>query len=906
MLPSNVIVAILVYCYSTNLTVKAIATIAVRDENLFEFRDRNFTMRNCMERSHPTVKLVSPPPDCNLVREEDPKINILTTLYRPIVVKEVQPAILCKALQVEITTYQNFFGAKSKSTRKIWVSPDSGKCHELVYQRPTSDVESDIQGATQFGKPAEQYAWCAHATTTTVVYYIFDTKISVDVNQGLVAPPAYGTDSHSCQYSAAVCELRESGVLFWEVTDDYSAEIGCPYRIIRSELCIMAKIGKQAGDRVQVTCPSSSAIFHFDLNNPPTHESICGHVDHLYVSTEKDVVSFNTSLEDSSKLKPRPTSFKQMLQGYSASRIVCSTEDSEELCGIRAQPVNHTCRPGSTVSGCIPGLDGWDRDVCHLGICRIGKFLACKHESIKEVVNITMESDLPGFIGKVESLSRAKSMFCIDVYRDRIEVFDTGFFDLRLDPKPDVLASFVNEKSAFPAGHTIAGFTRKQAQHCSREGLTSLIADSYPQAVLKLISLGSYEDKVICMSRGSDAMGAVFTTSTFTESSDTAEFVFQYTGRPSTNTHANSFVGNQLSYLYSVISRRDDRELHQMKKQVCKAKYREYLLDASLRAVDPAAYVALVTDGKSHGYIRDLKVHSWPCTEVNRFRLLPTNHSGTCFSNIPAEIDVNGTTVRGYVNRLTRRFANSTGVSVPCEHLVTALSIGAGTMLLANESGTYLIMHEIQSESQSANPDMEFTVDDLINFQNVFEDRSFEQRIEDVERLAMASASYNGLTSDSTTYSTKSDGSIGSKIEKALGINTDFIYTVIFITATILIIVAVIFLARCCGCRCCCDRCWQKLRKCCLGQINRREAGYTDVTRMIREMDLELGKLNRSGDADHQSSVHSSPGGSPTKFTPPSTPGQSGEGARNAEPRGQPLIYPPTPSNSAVQTPVRS
>ena len=159
------------------------------------------------------------------------------------------------------------------------------------------------------------------------------------------------------------------------------------------------------------------------------------------------VVSFNITLEDTALLHERPGDFQQMLQSYSAKRIVCNSVKGEEVCGVESEVLSPVCPDGTKTDGCIPLIPNWSDGSCHMGICKLEKYVTCVQDGYKEIFNVSVEGDISRMATKIELLHRTTIQFCLNVYESTVEIYITGLYMLKLDPKVPMVASFVNSKT---------------------------------------------------------------------------------------------------------------------------------------------------------------------------------------------------------------------------------------------------------------------------------------------------------------------------------------------------------------------------------------------------------------------------------------------------------------------------
>ena len=774
--------------------------VELPDVDLFSLSDQGFDINVCLENDRASTSFMVPPPTCEFSKDDRNVTNVLVTQYQRMVVHESQNGLICKFLEISRYTFENFLKSRSVSELRVWKEPEKQVCLDIMRDKVKMEKVSMIQGAIQYFKVETNYKWMSHVTTVSDIYFVFETKVSFDLNSGKLVKDNKG--SPLCSYDSGFCNLGSVGLTFWNISKKIEVEIECPLSPLVTELCA-ATFTKYAGVKsLQLFCERSGEVFHIHESKLNKVSILCKQVPSMLISNEGAILSLNRSVADSADIGERPTKLEKFIEKYTAHHVICRDQTQESTCRIVDKVLPVDCHDRvSTSESCSPSITAWPNSYCQ-GLCKLDASLfKCSGTSLVKTWNVTI-GHFYEFETQLKQIRQMRSSyFCINVYEKKVEAFNTALFS-RKDQGSKIIASFVDEKEMLKVDHVYRGFKRTTQWVCDRRGAIYMSAGSYINAIDKLILKypTGYHDFSICEKVVQPEEGhGVLISRAIKKSSDPKAFCLRYTGELTTNSVSDSVLDAKLSFIYKKILDRTDAKLKTIRSQVCWSKYQEYISSLNLMSLHPEMFVLLQSMCRKHGRIEKngLTIVSWPCERTSRFRLLKSGNK-TCFSRQKVEFQLQNSkeTSIGYLEPILGTVLGNRGHEMKCEDVPEFFSVGHGIILLHNSSGVFMIIEEVRNTVRMQENDIEYEPLDLLDIGNLIEAESLEQRVEGLAREINNNIYFQGVAPGSDS---SFDNSIGKRIQKKIYIGSHITQVVVLLGVVILGIITICYCKRICS-----------------------------------------------------------------------------------------------------------
>ena len=151
-------------------------------------------------------------------------------------------------------------------------------------------------------------------------------------------------------------------------------------------------------------------------------------------------------------------------------------------------------------------------------------------------------------------------------------------------------------------------------------------------------------------------------------------------------------VNGKLEYLHQQFVNLEKADYHKMQEDLCEEKVRLWVQQHTALTIDTAMYFNSLKGPRKSGTLQDLTIHTWPCVQVNMFRIAEELDQNNCTKNTKIVFKTDDSDVRrtGYVNRLTGVIHGESGPAIPCNNKGHILSIGRSMMLRYNRTSMML------------------------------------------------------------------------------------------------------------------------------------------------------------------------------------------------------------------------
>ena len=726
--------------------------------DLWKLTPKRFNLYDCTGKLHTITEKMDPKPDCEDIVQKQRRERTMVTFYNPVLEPVLKKARLCKKMSVTVRTEETFLGQKKSSRTKKWMAADKQKCASYASGKVREEEESILPGMAQFGEVQEKYLYFRVITNIYEIYGLADSMVSVDVNIGSVGTPD-GNVHTGCHYNDGICDLGIGGQLMWEIEEKVLRSLECPFLATNTEACIASQSGEKGAYYLAVLCTQAKVKMHIGTGlmgkDQIRHIDGCRSTGRMYRTQEGMVISFNITTSDPGDLMEAPESPDKLLDFYSLSRLVCSTEGSD-ICTLEATVKHADCQrdPGSTK--CTVALENLDPEICALGLCKVSSYYNCDTGGAALVdVKIDVQDDLTVYADYVKKISTSKG-FCVSISGSQMVAYENGYFS-KAPPNSTVLYSLVDLRSKFNDKHTYRGFTRKGGYRCEGDISTKVEASTYEKAVDALRRLPSYEKWYICLRVMSDEVGKITISQTAERSPDVSDWVLEHTGKITTGSPEGSLVDARLSYLYNEVATRERGQLHRLQKEMCLQKRREWALSRSLLALDPQLYIQASRGGEMAGVVQDLELKLWKCDTVDTFRLIQTNN---CTQNLNVEFKIGNLTKQGWVDRLSRRITSDSGLALPCQEQSKLLSVGKGMFVKYSLEKIMLVTQAIAMEHF----DSDFVVKESVleeDLGDLMRQQSMANKLESLSEVIYSNIAGGSLLLPDVTIFNSSSGAEG-------------------------------------------------------------------------------------------------------------------------------------------------
>ena len=663
----------------------------MKNVNLFRMDKKDFTFYYCGPNAQGTTTFIDPPPTCEVKKDKERRAPILLSQYSQIVKPILVPAKLCRVMKLTTKTWVNFIGDKSSTEYKKWIEVDPELCNEAMSGKLESkQKESLLPEGEQYFKHTPVYKWLQHVETSTTLYFILNTTLLIDVATNYIATP--DKIRHNCHYKMGRCDIGSGGYIRWKITEEISGEVDCPYKLRAQEKCIAKIVLDHQTKFLSIICSESMTQHYVSFEKFSSKDSQTslgkGCRTHLFLSHERNVLSFNLTAADSSDLLPKPTSLELLLERYSIGRVHCQFR-SEESCYVYTKEVQADCKESEQTwsADCLEKISTWSPAFCNAGMCMLENHYTCvaDKKGFLEQVNRTFADDFNVYKSLLQKHA-GKGALCLDVYEERATLYEAGFW-VRKSSDSVVLYSFVDQSSFVRTQHTYQGYTLQPQRRCKNKYPLTIAIKSYKKAINHIKSLDSFPKLYLCECLVGDT--TIQVAESIEPSKDTSDFIWEYTGFFDTDKSTASTVDSQLNFLYSSMSNLEDHKMAQVEATVCLQKLAEWHMQYAMNNLNQNIFPGSNFGPKTRTTLHDLTVVKHACVEVDTYRLL--DNDTQCYENVAIQVQSNSTVVNAYLNRLSRVISQNKGKAMACKDRDPVLNIGYQLMVLYNKTGTYLL-----------------------------------------------------------------------------------------------------------------------------------------------------------------------------------------------------------------------